>query len=501
MIQLYKRSNQNFNRNGNYILQPISASTHSEINGTWSAEITIPVDNEGIWQFLKPSAVVKMPSHNGDQLYRVQRVEITDTDVTAEMIPIFYDSAGDCFLADVRPTGKTGQQALDIMTAVNPKYSGVSDIETLKTAYYQYKNLMEAIAGNDENSFLNRWGGEIEFDNFTVRIMARLGENRGVKVIYGKNILDNGFKETIDISGCITRIYPVAYNGRHMSGDGYVRTAFEDDFPNPLAAVVEYPNIVLIDDAGSADWDDPTITRALNQTELDILLRSAASRDLLDQRLSFPQYTDEVQMADLRAMQGYSESPYRDLEEIRLGDTVLVSVPKLSINFNTRVMAIDYDSANDRIDKITLADEYQTGDYFQKMSGTVASVKGSINADGTGKAAKLTGLLTNKINIKSVKYSPVEGVDLMRLGDLVTIIFSAYRLQLSQLTPPTKMTWTIPLGFRPNEVFTFYINTSNGLAQISLRANGDVYIRPPDLTDVLYGDSKTYRTDEPMPEL
>jgi hypothetical protein len=164
-------------------------------------------------------------------------------------------------------------------------------------------------------------------------------------------------------------------------------------------------------------------------------------------------------------------------------------------------MAIDYDSANDRIDKITLADEYQTGDYFQKMSGTVASVKGSINADGTGKAAKLTGLLTNKINIKSVKYSPVEGVDLMRLGDLVTIIFSAYRLQLSQLTPPTKMTWTIPLGFRPNEVFTFYINTSNGLAQISLRANGDVYIRPPDLTDVLYGDSKTYRTDEPMPEL
>ena len=133
MIQLYKRSNQNFDRNGNYILQPISASTHSEINGTWSAEITIPVDNEGIWQFLKPSAVVKMPSHNGDQLYRVQRIEITDTDVTAEMIPIFYDSAGDCFLPDVRPTGKTGQQALDIMTAVNPKYSGVSDIETVKT--------------------------------------------------------------------------------------------------------------------------------------------------------------------------------------------------------------------------------------------------------------------------------------------------------------------------------------------------------------------------------
>lgn len=501
MIQLYVKSNSDFTKNGNYVIFPITAKTYSEINGEWSASISCPIDDDGVWKYIKPAAVIKMPSHNGDQLYRITRVEISDAGVDAEMLPIFFDSAGDCFLPDVRPTQKTGQQALDIMTAVNPKYSGVSDIETKTTAYYEYKNLMEAIAGNDDNSFLQRWGGEIEFDNFTVRIMNKLGENRGVRVIQGKNILENGIKETIDISGLITRIYPVAYNGRHMSGDGYVKTEFENDFPVPIAAVVEYPNIVLRDDAGSADWTDPAITRAFNQTELDILLRRAAWETLVYDRLTFARFTEEINMADLRSFQGFSESPWKDLESLKLGDTVQIEYPKLDLYFQSRVMAIEYDAANDRINKITLSYDYPQGDYFARMNSTVAAVNGSINSDGTGKAAKMTGLLTGRTNMKSVKHSPTEGVDLMRLGDMVTIVFSAYRLQLPQYTPPTKVSWTIPEGFRPNVTFTFYINTSNGLAQISLRTTGDVYIRPPDTTDVLYGDSKTYRTDDAMPEI
>lgn len=63
------------------------------------------------------------------------------------------------FLLDIRPTDKNGQDALDLMTAPNHKYQAKSDIKTLSTAYYQMKNLIEAINGSDENSFVIGWGG------------------------------------------------------------------------------------------------------------------------------------------------------------------------------------------------------------------------------------------------------------------------------------------------------------------------------------------------------
>lgn len=499
MIQLYVKSNSDFTKNGNYVLFPITAKTYSEINGEWSASISCPIDDDGVWKYIKPAAVIKMPSHNGDQLYRITRVEISDAGVDAEMLPIFFDSAGDCFLPDVRPTQKTGQQALDIMTAVNPKYSGVSDIETKTTAYYEYKNLMEAIAGNDDNSFLQRWGGEIEYDNFTVRIMNKLGENRGVRVIQGKNILENGIKETIDISSLITRIYPVAYNGRHMSGDGYVRTSFENEFPIPHAAVVEYPHIVLMADAGSADMTDPTILRAFNQAELDTLLNRAAWEDLVLQRLTFAKFTDEINMADIRNSQEYAEEPWKDLETIELGDTVRIEYPKLNIYINSRVMGIEYDSANDRIDKILLSDDYPTGNYFTQMNGTVAAVKGAVNTDGTMKAAQMAGAISDYVSMKCVTKSPTDGVTVMRLGDIVTLVFNAK--SLTQAASMIIQSWTIPEGYRPATAQNFYIATVGGHAALNLKSDGSVYIQPPDSGTHIYSDSVTYRTGDAMPAL
>lgn len=91
------------------------------------------------------------------------------------------------------------------MTAQNKKYSGKSNIKIISTAYYQTKNLIEAICGEEENSFLNRWGGEVLFDNYTITVNDRVGINHGVQVLYGKNIAENGLQEEIDTSEVITK--------------------------------------------------------------------------------------------------------------------------------------------------------------------------------------------------------------------------------------------------------------------------------------------------------
>ncbi|HIS32648.1 MAG TPA: phage tail protein, partial [Candidatus Limivivens intestinipullorum] len=211
MIQIYSPTNTDYTHNGDQPLFPSAATVHVILNGSWTAELTHPIDADGRWKSIVKDAVVKMPSFNGDQLFRIKSTSKSDSGVTAAMEPIFIDSMGDCFLVDIRPTAKNGQQALNDMVSPNSKYSASSDITRTATAYYEYKNLIEAIAGDDDNAFLKRWGGEILYDNFTVIINERVGGDYGVEVRYGKNIPQDGVTEEVDTSAIITRIYPKAY--------------------------------------------------------------------------------------------------------------------------------------------------------------------------------------------------------------------------------------------------------------------------------------------------
>lgn len=142
MIQIYNPENINFGQNGDMTLFPTSATVHPILNGAWEAELTHPIDREGRWKHIVKSAVVKMPSFNGDQLFRIKDTQKSDSGVTAAMEPIFYDAMGDCWLDDIRPTAKNGQEALEIMLAPNGKYSGRSDITKAATAYYQNVNFL-----------------------------------------------------------------------------------------------------------------------------------------------------------------------------------------------------------------------------------------------------------------------------------------------------------------------------------------------------------------------
>lgn len=81
-----------------------------ELNGDWSISMSHPIDPEGRWKYIEEEAVVKAPSFNGDQLFRLKTVTKTDTQVTATGEPIFMDAMDDCFLVDVRPTEKTGSR-------------------------------------------------------------------------------------------------------------------------------------------------------------------------------------------------------------------------------------------------------------------------------------------------------------------------------------------------------------------------------------------------------
>lgn len=386
MIQVYKAENTDYEKNGDMTLFPQEAYVHPILNGAWEAYLEHPIDQEGRWKYLTEDAVVKMPSFNGEQLFRIKNVKKSDSGVTCDMDPIFFDAAGDCFLADVRPTGKTGQEALDIMTAPNNKYKGKSDITSASTAYYEYKNLLEAISGDDDNSFLNRWGGEVLYDNFTVTVNERIGGDYGVSLLYGKNIQLDGFSQQIDMTNIITRIYPKAYDGYKMSGKGYVDSPLIGSYPTIHAVTITFDEVRMKDDTTTEVDDDIILCKS--QEELDAALKQKCEEQYTA-GVDKPEVTIKADTALLEYTQAYQD--LTSLEKISLGDTVHCKHTKLNIITDARVIELYYDSIMKRNKSVVIGDF--KGDYFARLESKAAKIDSVVRDNGTVVADKVAGIL------------------------------------------------------------------------------------------------------------
>lgn len=388
MIQIYTVENTDFSQNGDMTLLPLSAEIHVILNGSWEATLTHPIDSTGRWKYIEENAVIKMPSFLADeQLFRIRNRLVSDSGVTATMEPIFYDSMGDCFLTDVRPTAKNGQQALDIMTAPNGKYSGSSDITRASTAYYVYKNLMEAINGDDENSFINRWGGEILFDNFTVIINDEVGGDYGVELRYGKNIPADGLTEEVDITEVVTRIYPTSYNGYEMTNHGYVDSDLINNYPTVKAKTIQFSDVKMRADA-SEDDEENGIIICDTQAELDAALTEKCEAEF-SAGLDKPKVTINADMVLLQNTEQYKD--YRVLETVSLGDTIHCHHTKLDINTEARVIELTYDAILGKVTAVVLGDfEYN---YFNNVSSSVNRIDGAIRPDGSVVAEQIQGFI------------------------------------------------------------------------------------------------------------
>ena len=386
MIQIYRPENTEYERNGDMTLFPTSAVTGIKLNGTWEAELKHPVDREGRWEYIETEAVVKMPSFNGRQLFRIKDVNRSESEVTAKMEPIFMDAMDDCFLEDVRPTNKTGQEALDIMTEPNSKYAGISDITSGNTAYYENMNLIEAINGDNENSFVNRWGGEILFDNFTIIVNERVGGDYGYEIRYGKNIAQNGIQEEVDIRDVVTRIYPKAYNGYGMSGDGYVDSENINAYHTIKCAAMSFDDVKMRDDAG--DDEESGVIICDTQEELDAALKKRC-QEQFDSGLDKPKVTISIDLVILKNTDQYKK--FKILEDVSLGDTVHCIHSRLGIDTKARIIELEYDNILDKVTSVVIGDyEYN---YFDNVSSTVNRIDSAIRPDGTVIADKVQGIL------------------------------------------------------------------------------------------------------------
>lgn len=407
MIDIYKSDNTEYDKNGDMTLFPVSANVNAELNGAWTATLEHPIDPRGRWKYIVENAVVRMPSFNGNQLFRIKNVKKRDSGISAQMEPIFYDAIGDCWLVDVRPTAKNGQEALDIMLASNSKYSASSDITHATTAYYEYLNFFEALNGDIDQSFINRWGGEILYNNFQIIVNERVGGDYGVEIRYGKNIPKDGITEEIDVSGVVTRIYPKAYNGYTMTDNGKVDSPLINSYPIIYSKTMTFSDVKMREDAQEND-EENGITICDTQQELDAVLTERC-QEQYEAGLDKPTVTISADMVLLQNTEQYKE--YKVLEEVSLGDTVHCRHNKLGIVTDARVISLTYDSIRKKVSNVTLGDYLYN--YFDDVTSSANKIEQVIRPDGTVMAEKIQGILNGiytQLWIQSTATQKVNGI-------------------------------------------------------------------------------------------
>lgn len=380
MIQLYVQGNTDYEKNGDLVLFPSLCEITQILNGSWMLELELPVVGNS-HLLVKENCVISAPAPNGTtQLFRIYEVVRNETYIIAYAMPIFMQAAYDCFLTDVRPTNKTGQQALDILMA-GTQYSGTSDITSVSTAYYINKTLIEALQSDDDNSFLNRWGGEVYYNNFHITINKRIGADNGMKAKFGWNLA--GMQQRVNMQNVVTRIVPIAYNGYGLPSPGYVDSPKINDYPFVRVRVIKYDDIRLQEDVTGTDMEGYATLAELQQA----LTERAQSE--FEAGIDLPEISYTVNIVDLSKTEQYKN--VSNLVKVNLGDTVHCENERLGIETEARCTELIWDCIHERVKELKLG---QYEDYFSKISSVVNSVSQVINqGSNTVKGEAIYGII------------------------------------------------------------------------------------------------------------
>lgn len=380
-MNIYLSNETNFERNGvGFLTDLISAKVTESLNGDYILEIEYPIDGL-LSEYLVEDNVLKSNVGNENyQLFRIKQVTKDFTTIKVYALHISYDLLNNMLL-DVAPTDKScatfGQWILD-NTQIDNNFTFESDITNVKSARYVRKNPIEAIMGTDENSMINLFGGELEKDNFKIKMLSNRGSNNGVKLIFGKNI--KSIKITIDITSLYTRLIPVGFDGL-MLPEIFVDSPIINDYYTPKISKVEFENIKY-----STDETDDTAYH--NIEEAYQALRNACF-NLYEQGVDKPTINIKIDWLELSKTKQY-RTQYANLETVRLGDVITANV--LGLDYTTKVTKTIYNVLTDSIDK------FEIGTLQQTISNTVNNTQKEVeNVNVTSILKSATENATNLI--------------------------------------------------------------------------------------------------------
>ncbi|MEI4386372.1 phage tail spike protein [Streptococcus suis] len=402
MICLYAADESLFEHNGLGILDNDLKKCHVEelINNLYTLTAQYP-----LWakfgKLIRNGMIIKAPTPNGDQLFRIYQSKPSMGMLEIHAFHIFYDLAFN-FVEDTNIVSKSGQawlQQLSQNTQYRHPFTFFSDISTVAGSRVVRKNCVEILLNTSlDNSFVNRFGGEILRDNFKVYFNRAIGENRGFKIRHKKNL--KGYTANIDDKTVITRIMPIGFDGLLLP-EKYVDSPRISDYPFPRIGKVDVDVKAAVGE--NADAKDAV---PLNEayTKMRTLIKEQFGV------IDVPTCSYEVDFVELSKTKEYSD--FQNLETVRIGDTVTVSHDEDGFYVEAKVIRYEYDSLAGSLLRI------EAGQFESRSSNNSINQQRSIDQQLEDVKIETSNMVQVAANGKNTIYRGIDRPANANVGDL-----------------------------------------------------------------------------------
>ena len=342
MIKLFDKTDTLFFSNGDKVITPLKAKIHKEDNGSFYLDLETNLDYV---DDLTANRIIVANTPQGEQAFRITNVEQTRKKISAKCYHVFYDS-NNYLIADSYVVDKNCNDALDHLNSATDNtspFTTLSNVTKINSFRCVRKSLYEAI-----QTLLERWGGHLVRDNYTIAIKNEIGKDNGVVVRYAKNLKEINCEYNWD--NVVTKLMPVGKDGLLLD-EKYVYSDTQYDIP--------YTKCVSFEQNGIEEDDYKDEEGNLNE----VAYKNALMDDL---RTQAQNYVNE----NCKPSANYKLKA--NLEKVTdVGDTIVVKDERLGLDITTNVISYDYDCILERYT------ELEFGNFKQKLSNLVDSITSS----------------------------------------------------------------------------------------------------------------------------
>lgn len=332
---LFRGSETAFDTNGIGVLSDvIECPILQQLNGQYELTMHYPVTGVHYEDLIRRAIILVKPDQvSRPQPFRIyRRVPSSKGTITVYARHLAYDLSG-VVVSPFSATGAASTMLALPQNAVNGcPFTFVTDKGASGTFTVAAPSAIWTLLGGTEGSVLDVYGGEYEFDRWTVNLWNRRGADRGVSIRYGKNL--TSLEQDENCANCFTAVYPY-----WLSMDGQL-VQLPEKIVN-ASGTYDHERIMPLD--LSQEWQEaPTEEQ----------LRQRAEKYIRDNDIGVPTVSWKISYVDLEQTEEYKGKAL--LERVLLGDTVSVEFPQMGVSASARVVEVEYDPILERYNSITL---------------------------------------------------------------------------------------------------------------------------------------------------
>lgn len=332
MIRAFKPSDKNFISNGDAVLLPTKAKVKNSDNGDYYLELTCGVEYN---DYLQANNIIVAPTPQGDQAFRIGTINKSKNRIEVKAWHVFYD-AQNYLIADSYAVNLTCIEALEHFNGAtdNPSpFSMYSDITTVNTFRCVRKSLAECIS-----TVIERWGGHLVRNNWSVSILNSVGLDNGVTIQYKKNLKE--LKAEYDWANVCTKLLPVGKDGILLD-ELYVYSDIQYEIPYTKS-------VNFNQDIEEEDYIDEWGYKA------------ALKADLLEQAKAYLKQ-NSIPIVNY-TLKGNPE------KVTDIGDIIEVRDERIGVNVLTNVISYEYDAIQERYVSL------EFGNFTNNLSNLISNI-------------------------------------------------------------------------------------------------------------------------------